>query len=298
MKISYVIPTFNRSKLIPRTIESLKKQPYKNIEVFIIDDGSTDNLNAQIDQWISGDDRFKYYRFEGNKGQNFSRNFGIEKSTGEIVTILDSDDQDMGVDLNSIISIIKEKDLTGLFTPVQSLSKGSLLAKTDSENKIFNVKGFIDGHYSGEYQAFLQKKYLPAKFFEENLGIRRTCTLLSWLKFDSNSRFYIHNTPTRLYDDTGDDRMGNACNIVRDAHEISICNSHILKRHAAFIEQTNNGLFSELVLKKAFYDKLSSKLKIKEVFQNDLNLSSRLKIFGFYMVPKNVLKNFYLNSKK
>lgn len=92
--ISIVIPTFNRAHLIGETLDSVMAQTYENWECIIVDDGSTDNTDRIIADYIKIDNRFQYHRRPENKlkGANSCRNFGAEISAGNYLIFLDSDD--------------------------------------------------------------------------------------------------------------------------------------------------------------------------------------------------------------
>lgn len=89
--ISIVIPTYNRSKFLPRVLDSVLKQSYGHWELIISDDGSTDNTETVIKQFLS-DSRIKYIK-NRNAGATAARNAGAKVSTGKFVTFLDSDDE-------------------------------------------------------------------------------------------------------------------------------------------------------------------------------------------------------------
>lgn len=88
--VSVIIPTYNREKLIIETISSVQSQTYSNIEILVIDDGSSDNTNQVLSSFIKS--RHVKYIFQENKGLSAARNEGIRQSTGEFVAFLDSDD--------------------------------------------------------------------------------------------------------------------------------------------------------------------------------------------------------------
>ena len=89
MKISVIIPTFNRSKTIFRAIDSILKQTYKPYEIIVVDDGSTDGTkNLVINKYPS----IKYF-YQSNNGVSKARNKGVHESKGEWIAFLDSDDE-------------------------------------------------------------------------------------------------------------------------------------------------------------------------------------------------------------
>ncbi len=90
IKISVVIPTYNRAGVLPRAIDSVLNQTYDNYEIVIADDGSTDNTREVVQSYEF--DRINYIRHESNKGQNVTRNTGITNAKGKYISYLDSDD--------------------------------------------------------------------------------------------------------------------------------------------------------------------------------------------------------------
>lgn len=88
--ISVVIPVFNSEKYITECLDSVLSQSYKNLEIIIVDDGSTDKTVELINGYKS--DLIKVYS-QKNSGQAIARNVGVEKATGEWIAFIDSDDK-------------------------------------------------------------------------------------------------------------------------------------------------------------------------------------------------------------
>ena len=88
-KISIIIPSYNRKKQLKKAIDSCLSQSEKNIEIIVVDDGSTDNTDQMVNSF--NDKRIKYYKRD-NHGIGASRNFGIDNAIGEYITFVDSDD--------------------------------------------------------------------------------------------------------------------------------------------------------------------------------------------------------------
>lgn len=88
--ISVVIPSYNRKNKLLACIESVLSQSYGNIEVIVVDDASTDGTEVLFRD--IGDPRVKCLRYEENHGACYARNYGGERSKGELIAFQDSDD--------------------------------------------------------------------------------------------------------------------------------------------------------------------------------------------------------------
>lgn len=89
--VSIVIPAYNAEKTILRTINSVLNQTYKNIEIIVVDDGSSDQT-AKLVQKITNQDQRVILLKQANSGVAIARNLGINKSTGEYIAPIDADD--------------------------------------------------------------------------------------------------------------------------------------------------------------------------------------------------------------
>ena len=90
-KISVIIPIYNSEYYLKKCIESVINQTYKNLEIILVNDGSTDKSSYICNEYMMKDDRIKVINKE-NSGVSDSRNHGISASTGEYIAFLDSDD--------------------------------------------------------------------------------------------------------------------------------------------------------------------------------------------------------------
>ncbi len=90
-RISVIIPCYNEAKFIRGAIESVVNQTYQNWELFIVDDGSTDNSKEIVQRYLT-DRRIKLIEHKCNKGISKAKNTGIEVARGEYIAFLDADD--------------------------------------------------------------------------------------------------------------------------------------------------------------------------------------------------------------
>jgi len=89
--VSIVMPAWNAAAFIARSVESVLAQTHRELELLIVDDGSTDDTAALIDRWAAADTRIKPIH-QRNAGVAAARNAGIAAATGRYVAFLDSDD--------------------------------------------------------------------------------------------------------------------------------------------------------------------------------------------------------------
>lgn len=102
--ISVIIPCYNSAQYISHAIDALLCQTYKNLEIIIIDDNSTDNLRAVVDSYLRKYNFIKYFKLPQDDPHRFSqeghninagwmaRNYGVEVASGELITFQDADD--------------------------------------------------------------------------------------------------------------------------------------------------------------------------------------------------------------
>ena len=89
--ISVIIPAYNAGQYFNHCIESIVNQTYKNLEIIIIDDGSTDDTPKLCDEWAEKDSRIIVIH-KKNGGASSARNSGLDSATGEYITFVDADD--------------------------------------------------------------------------------------------------------------------------------------------------------------------------------------------------------------
>ena len=89
--ISVIVPVYNVETYLNECVDSILRQTYKNLEIILVDDGSTDNSGAICDEYAKKDSRIKVFHKE-NGGASTARNYGIDQANGEFLGFVDSDD--------------------------------------------------------------------------------------------------------------------------------------------------------------------------------------------------------------
>ena len=89
--ISVIVPIYNTVEYLQRCVDSIRRQTYRNLEIILVDDGSTDNSGAMAEKFALEDKRVRVFHKE-NGGSSSARNLGIEKASGDFIGFVDSDD--------------------------------------------------------------------------------------------------------------------------------------------------------------------------------------------------------------
>jgi len=129
-EISCIVPTLNRAALLKEAIKSTLSQAYKNWEMIIVDDGSSDGTRGLVFEFIKKDARIKYFRNPG-KGAGAARNFGIKNATGEWIAFLDDDVENLPNRFEDQLTAAKKSESNFILSGYKSISKqGKLIEHT------------------------------------------------------------------------------------------------------------------------------------------------------------------------
>lgn len=114
-RISVVIPTYNKSVAIESTLRSVLLQTYKNIEIILVDNGSTDDTREVIDKFIAANpSNWKMLDAQENMGPSNARNLGVLNSTGKYIFFLDGDDVFLPMKIEAQVEFMEHNPSVGL----------------------------------------------------------------------------------------------------------------------------------------------------------------------------------------
>lgn len=126
LKVSAIIPAYNRADFLPRSIESVLNQSLSDLELIVVDDGSTDNTKAVVEEFARKDNRVKYFWQPNFGGPAGPRNTGIKHASGKYVAFLDSDDEWLATKLEEQVRLFENSQAnTGLVACDYLLEAGS-----------------------------------------------------------------------------------------------------------------------------------------------------------------------------
>lgn len=140
--VSVVIPVYNREKTIVRAVKSVLNQTYKNIEVIVVDDCSSDKSRVVIENAFSENNNVRYICLEKNSGACVARNRGVQLSKGKYVAFLDSDDAFLPNKIEKQISCLCETNAQLCATDyIRYRKDGSeeiVKTKSGSQEEVYN----------------------------------------------------------------------------------------------------------------------------------------------------------------
>ncbi|EGQ7764853.1 MULTISPECIES: glycosyltransferase family 2 protein [Vibrio] len=173
--VSIIMPTYNSEQTVVESIQSVLSQTYKNWELIIVDDRSTDNTWQVIQTYADKYDNIRVYQNKENLGAGASRNFAIKKARGRFIAFLDSDDLWTEDKLAEQIPFMLENNypLTythySRFTSEEELSVVTAPEYTTYKKLMYsNVIGCLTAVY--DTQA-LGKRYMPLIRKRQDMGL-------------------------------------------------------------------------------------------------------------------------------
>ena len=161
MKISVIVPMYNSIKTIKKLIDSVEKQTYKNYEVIMVDDGSTDDTYSYVSGLIKNNNQMCVYK-KSNEGPGLARKFGYKKCSGDLLYFVDSDDWITSESAFEDIVNIFNKDIDILFFDREDIE----------DDRIGIIKGLINTkqgiHPISDLKGIIRPG-LGAKIFKKSL---------------------------------------------------------------------------------------------------------------------------------
>lgn len=180
--ISIIIPVYNVEMYLAECVNSVLTQSYKNFEVLLIDDGSTDSSGDLCDELVTKDTRVKVFH-KKNGGVSSARNYGMNKALGEYIIFLDSDDYWIE---NNILSLFVEKLQAGNLDVV----RGEYVY-VDGNSKRLSTSYQWEGHLNLKEQFFssyeMMRYVINGRFFSWLFMFRKSA--IDNFRFDENRTF-------------------------------------------------------------------------------------------------------------
>lgn len=194
--VSIILPTFNREKYLNRSINSVLNQTYKNWELLIIDDGSSDNTLSLVKNYLNQFSNFRYF-FHENRGAAYSMNVGMKESRGEFITFLGSDDEYLENHLELRINLFdKNKNLDLIHSPAKIIGDEFVKDKYDLTKKNHLDDCTLGGTLFGRREVFHELNgFKEVNYSPESEFIERAEKVYNIEKFHQRTYIYHRDTP-------------------------------------------------------------------------------------------------------
>lgn len=283
--VSVIIPTYNRSDRIEKSIKSVLAQTYNDFEIIVVDDGSTDNTKDVV---TSIDDRRIRYIYQKNAGACVARNLGIETARGEYIAFQDSDDLWVKTKLEKQIAVLeKEKraDIVTCRTILKQLDGSTIITSKDKP------------------EGIIESPYNPIGFSTQTLIMRRE--VVEKVSFDPNVTRYqdldFLLSATRegflIYciDECLVERVNYSDSITNNPYRVYEMAKYFETKYSDIFIQKNSYLakfFSSVLLESAYVLKKDQK-EYKQLNRKAFKLDGSLKTYIKYLMLNAGLFNAY-----
>ncbi len=159
--VSIVTPVYNAEKFISETIDSIQNQTYKDWELILVDDCSSDSSYDIISEYMKNDKRIRYIKLEKNSGAAVSRNTGIKNAKGRFIAFVDSDDIWLPKKLEKQVNYMLDKKLGFSFTSYRYMKEdGTKTNKIAKAPKKINYNGLLKNTIIGCSTVVLDRKII------------------------------------------------------------------------------------------------------------------------------------------
>lgn len=258
MLISFAIPAFNATDSLGRTLESVFGQQLPedwNLEVIVIDDGSTDG--AVLDDVISTYPRVKLLRHLDNRGMCAARNTGIRASKGDLVIILDADDELVPEWPRVLKGILDQwpQECFVCFAACRN-QKGVVTAEEPDYCGYLDLDDLLNERHSGEYLPIFRGDYIREKGYSD-LGMRKSCGIVSYLKFAQDGPFWISNRMMRIYHEDRSGSVTRGWTSPEKAVETARCYRVLLECYGDLYRKRAPQVYHTKLLRLAIYLRLA-----------------------------------------
>lgn len=283
--VSVIIPTYNRSDRIEKSIKSVLDQTYNNFEIIVVDDGSTDNTKAIVTS--INDSRIRYI-YQENAGACVARNLGINTARGEYIAFQDSDDLWVKTKLEKQVAVLeKEKrvDIVTCRTILKQLDGSTIITGEDKP------EGIIEAPYN------------PVGFSTQTLIMRRE--VVEKVSFDPNVTryqdldFLLSATKEGFLiyciDECLVERVNYYDSITNNPYRAYEMAKYFETKHSDIFNQKESYLakfFSSVLLENAYLLKKDQK-EYKHLNKKAFKLDRSLKTYIKYLMLNTGLFNIY-----
>lgn len=307
-KVSVIVPIYNASEYLSRSIESILNQSYDNLEIILIDDASTDDSKDIIKKYALKDSRIRPIYSEVNQGVSRTRNMGLKSASGDYVMFIDSDDYIVKDMIKIMVdkSIKYNSDLVDSYHLIIYKNKTFLEHKPLKKDLVLGNKDNIDMITKSSYITgkLIDVNLLKGLYFDEDLRRYEDLVFEHELKLRANNYCLVKDVIYYYYQ-----VEGSLINTLGEKHKVYLDAAKIVMDLYKNESEESKQVIESMLFTNALLTGLTKVIKNDEsidynveLLKDYLNKSS--KIFKTYKDNKNInsiLKrvfNKYLNNDK
>jgi len=284
-KVSVVIPTYNREKILHKTIESVLQQTYQDFELIIVDDGSTDNTKMLVLEYVEQYKDQVHYVYQEHKNAACARNIGIKHARGEYIAFLDSDDIWLPTKLEKQVNYLDQSDVGFVHTGrklicLEKNRRHKMLPRPETLAR--DTQHFLEGKANIAMSVMVRTEVLSkVGLFDEGLITTQDCDLWCRITREFDIGFideilmmsykYEDSLSTSCFEQKYKDRITTIRRMLKVDHPF--LNRPVWKRrmmnhiYALAVEKYKKGKFREcyhLIREPILYDSFIGKAYFKD----------------------------------
>ena len=193
---SIIVPTYNRAKRLPKALNSIISQNFKEFEIIVVDDGSIDNTRDIVNEMATTNTCIKYF-FKENEERSIARNYGIMKASGKYISFLDSDDVLYSNHLNVAYDLLRRNNFpeVGHLGFEYITEKGDLISVRNNFDESFKEKLIEENILHGN-AIFIRRDIASEINFIPSPHAILSEDWYLWLRLAVRYQFHIDNTVT------------------------------------------------------------------------------------------------------
>lgn len=311
-KISVIVPIYNVEKYLKECIDSIIFQTYTNLEILLINDGSTDSSKKICEEYVNKDSRIKLFN-KVNGGLSSARNFGIKKATGDYIIFIDSDDfieKNMieelvfGCECNncdiSVIGVYKYFDNKNIYKE----SKFIYFGKVDNSKALENM--MLNGFYACNklFKRYIfEKNSFESKLYEDIYLIPYIVEKSQNIYFLNEYGYYYRQREKSIVHTEFNEKKMDYYYAANKVYTSFIDNDRLKDATIAFYSLTLSNLISDVYSQRKKFN-LEYKLFCKELIYLKKEIRNNKYIAGYkkimlylHMIHLTKIVN-YVKSKK
>ncbi|MBR2712300.1 MAG: glycosyltransferase family 2 protein [Bacilli bacterium] len=290
-KVSFIVPIYNASEYLSRSIESILNQSYENLEIILIDDASTDNSKDIIKQYALKDNRIKPFYSEINQGVSKTRNIGLKSVSGDYVIFMDSDDYIV----KDMVKILVEKaikydsDIVDDYHLIIYNNKTFLEHKPLKEDLVLGNKDNIEMLTKSSYVTgkLIDVKLIKGLLFNEDLRRYEDLVFEHELKLRAKNYCLIKDVLYYYYQ-----VEGSLINSLGEKHKVYLDAAKIVMDLYKNEKKESRQVIEAMLFTNALLTGLT------KVIKNDESLDYNTELLKNYLEESNKIFKNYKDNKK